>query len=486
MSSRRSRSGLQGVLSRIGVWNRSPRDPEGHSQLSSRDLGRLDRVFARLVEAPELSERRRLAAELVTLWAEDVPPARENLLRALADQSLPDADRRANLGALGSVSPDGRAADRQRLELLAEAQQALRMQADAVLDELSAAPGGVRFLIELRAAAAEVADRDPDPAAAALDLLVRSRLRVLMTPSLIQVRRLDWDTPASLLQRISVLEKVHPIESIEQLRDRLDTDRTAFALFHPGMDDEPLAFVWVAFTKGMPDSLGPITDPAAPTVDLGSADTAVFWSISSPQRGLAGLGLGNELIKAAVARLRTEQPNLDSYVTLSPVPSFAQHVLGSIDDAPPAAVAAPEGGEDTVAEAVPGEPPQGVLARLGMNRSADDVSRLLVDDVWMVSHEADELAEPMMRLAAEYLSTTDDSGRSPDPVANFHLGNGAQLARVCWGADRSPDGVARSLTLMVNYRYEPEQLSERARRYRIDGRVSLSDEVARLLDEASG
>ena len=454
---RRGRSGLQGVLDRLGAWNRSPRHPTERHELSTKDLGRLQRVFARLVDAPELSERRQIAAELVTMWAENVPSARTNLLTALSQQALPGAAQRTDLAALGSSTPTS--ADPQvRLDLLRDAQRATRMPVDPVLDELSAAPGGVRFLIELRAAALALAkgdaDEDGDPAAAALDACLLVRLQVVMTPSLIEMRRLDWDTPASLLQRVAALEKVHPIESIEQLRDRLDTDRAAFALFHPGMDNEPLAFVWVAFTRGVPDSLDPITDPAAPTVAIDKADTAVFWSISAPQAGLASLGMGNELIKAAVRELRASQPSLTTFVTLSPIPSLAAHVLATVADG------------DT----------------LGMGRSVDEVRRLLTDQVWLVSHEADELATPLLQLTARYLTDTGATGRSPDPVANFHLGNGARLMRLGWAANRSSQGLDQSLGIMANYLYEPHAISDRARQYRGQGVVSVGDEVARLFE----
>ena len=457
---RRGRSGLQGVLDRLGAWNRSPRNPAEHHELSTKDLGRLHRVFARLTDAPELSERRRIAAELVTMWAEDVPSARPNLLTALAQRALPGAAQRADLAALGSSTPTS--ADQQvLLDLLRDAQRAMRMPVDPILDELCAAPGGVRFLIELRAAALELATgeagAEADPPAAALEACLLARLRVLMTPSLIEMRRLDWETPASLLQRVAVLEKVHPIDSIDQLRDRLDEDRAAFALFHPGMDDEPLAFVWVAFTRGVPDSLDPITDPAAPSVPLEKADTAVFWSISASQTGLSSLGLGNELIKAAVRELRVSQPSLSTFVTLSPIPTLAAHVLETVADGD----------------------------ALGTNRSVDDVQRLLTDEVWLVSHEADELASPLLGLAARYLTDTGATGRSPDPVANFHLGNGARLMRLCWAANRSPQGLGQSIGIMANYLYEPQAVSDRARHYRGQGVVSVGDEVARLFEGSS-
>ena len=253
---------------------------------------------------------------------------------------------------------------------------------------------------------------------------------------------------------MAALEKVHPIDSIEQLRDRLDADRAAFALFHPGMDDEPLAFVWVAFTHGVPKTLGPIIDPAAPTVAIDKADTAVFWSISSSQAGLASLGMGNELIKGAVRELRSSQPSLTTFVTLSPIPTLTAHVL------------------KTVAEG----------NTLGMNRSVDEVRRLLTDEVWLVSHEADELAAPLLQLTARYLTDTEAGGRSPDPVANFHLGNGARLMRLCWAANRSSQGLDQSLGIMANYLYEPLAISDRARQYRGQGVVSVGDEVARLFE----
>nr|WP_287394403.1 malonyl-CoA decarboxylase family protein [Candidatus Microthrix sp.] len=213
-----------------------------------------------------------------------------------------------------------------------------------------------------------------------------ARLRVLMTPSLIEMRRLDWETPASLLQRVAVLEKVHPIESIEQLRDRLDEDRAAFALFHPGMDDEPLAFVWVAFTPWRPRLTRPDHRPGCAQRPAEKADTAVFWSISASQTGCPSLGLGNELIKAAVRA--------------ACVAALVEHLRHPVAD--------PNPGRSVLGTVADGD-------ALGTNRSVDDVQRLLTDEVWLVSHEADELASPLLGLAARYLTDTGATGRSPDP-----------------------------------------------------------------------
>ncbi|MEZ5383698.1 MAG: malonyl-CoA decarboxylase family protein [Microthrixaceae bacterium] len=478
MSSRRGRPGLQGVLDRIGVWNRSPRDPAEHPELSPKDLGRLDKVFARLTSEPELSARRRLAAELVTMWAEDLPDARANLVRALAERALPGPKQRRGLDALGGDTATGQTEQQRSLGLLRAALAAVRMPVDPLLDELSSPPGGVRFLIELRAAAAQLANDEPEDGnegAAALDALVEARLRVLMTPALLELRRLDWDTPASLLQRVAALEAVHPIESIVQLRDRLDEDRGAYALFHPGMEDEPLAFVWLAFTQGVPDNLGQITDPEASKVPPEKADTAVFWSISATQRGLAGLGIGNELIKRTVTELRQARPSIQRFVTLSPIPSLASAVLDAIK---------PAGAQRQGAATA--NPTGDVLTLLGMGRPSEDVKRLLTDDVWLVSHEADELRTPLLRLAARHLTGVSDDGRSPDPVANFHLQNGAQLWRLNWAANRSTSGLAQSFGIMANYRYDPEALTRRARHYRDSGEIDLGDDVLRLLDEATG
>ena len=233
---------------------------------------------------------------------------------------------------------------------------------------------------------------------------------------------------------------MHTIDSWADLKNRLDSDRRCYAFFHPAMPDEPLVFVEIALTDGTPCVLAPLLDAHAPDLDPDHADTAVFYSISNCQPGLAGVNLGTALIEQVVEQLRRDLPQLQHFVTLSPIPGLPRR--GSRRPC-----------SRTISATTSGRcsrPPPSACS-LGSR---------------MTSWDADEAIEPaLVALCARYLTTIRD-GRALDPVANFHLANGAKIARINWLADPSPTGRERSAGLMVNYLYEPDHIARARRRVR--------------------
>ena len=241
------------------------------------------------------------------------------------------------------------------------------------------------------------------------------------------VRRLELEPAGGLAHRLAALEPVNPVHGEADLRDRFDVDRRVFVLEHPALVDRPMNVVWVALRRGLPDGLADVLDPALPPDDPRAADTAVFYSIWNAEPGLAGLGRGLDLLEGALGQLASELPGLSTFVTLSPIPGFrrwaATHEVGLDDRCP---------------------------------------------------------AEDLRRACALYLTGLGANGRLLDPVARFHMGNGARLLRVRAGADTSPRGRERAWGLMANYRYGPEDRAAN-REALAAGSPAIGDDVAGLL-----
>jgi malonyl-CoA decarboxylase len=314
--------------------------------------------------------------------------------------------------------------------------------------------GGVKLLVDLRADLLRFTGEDLE--LAQVDEELYSHLMTLFDVGLLTLHRITWDSPASLLERLIAYEAVHAIDSWTDLKNRLDSDRRCYAFFHPAMPAEPLVFVEVALTSGIADDLPKLLDQTAPDLDPERADTAVFYSISSCQPGLAGVNLGNALIKEVVEQLTADLPHLHRFVTLSPIPGFRRWLDAELS-------------RDTLSdrerELLPAEPAR-VRARLA-------------DEDW----DADEAIRPaLLALCARYLTMRVD-GRAGDPVANFHFANGASLERLNWLADPSPSGRAGSAGLMANYFYEPDKIAERAEQYARDGEIAYSGAIRELIAE---
>lgn len=317
-----------------------------------------------------------------------------------------DPDREALAGAARDWLDRNDAVSLEALTRLAEPPR------QELLRRLNMAPGGTAQLVAMRADLLRLVGRDPDHARVDFDF--RHLLRSWFNRGFLHLVRIDWHSPALLLEKLIEYEAVHEIRDFRDLQRRvLPVDRRCYAYMHPAMPDEPLIFVEVALTEGLPDSVQALIDDSRQPLVPDRADTAVFYSISNCQAGLAGISFGNLLIKNVVAELSRELPNLATFATLSPIPGLRAW----LDERAAA-------GEETV-------------------------QRLLADP---------QPAALMAQTARYLLRARDHKGRPRDPVARFHLGNGAEAHRIIPGADTSPRGQRQSLGMMVNYLYDRRRI----------------------------
>ena len=319
---------------------------------------------------------------------------------------------------------------------------------------LAALPHGVKFVVDMRADLRDC--RNANPELEHLEKSFRDVLADWFDVGFIELRELTWtDTPAEVLERLIEYEAVHEISSWDDLRNRLGPDRKLFAFFHPRMPAEPLIFVEVALVSGPATNLDVILDVAAPDADPSAADTAVFYSISNCQPGLAGISFGNTLIKQVVGELQRMLPNITAFETLSPVPGFRDWLLVHV-----------ERGDYAVIGPLTAE-----LGGSGALRQMIDEPGLALSD--------DRAPEPLMRACARYLVHQWESGQLLDRVARFHLANGARIERINWAANTRPAGLNRSFGMMVNYRYSLDHIEQN--QTELDqGAAAASAEVAKL------
>ncbi|HEX5615043.1 MAG TPA: malonyl-CoA decarboxylase family protein [Acidimicrobiia bacterium] len=424
--------------------------------LPDRDAERLRARIAELLARRDTASQRVEAASVAATYLSLSDTGRRRFLTMVgrefaAPRDTVDAAVRAVTDASGAAAR--RAAERDLRDALTPASARL-------LHLFTGLGSGVKFLVDLRADLLRLGT--DDPGRADLDHELKAHLTTLFDVGLLELRRITWDAPASLLEKLIDYEAVHAIESWADLENRLDSDRRCFAFFHPSMPNEPIVFVEVALTRGIVGELPVLLDEEAPDLDVAHADTAIFYSISSCQPGLAGVNLGNALIKQVVERLATELPGVRTYATLSPVPAFADWCTTRL-------------GDDDL---TPGE-----RALLPPGATAAEVGATLRDPDWPNDRTRALALRPLvLALAARLLTTTRDA-RVQDPVANFHLANGASVDRLNWMADPSPTGLARSAGVMATYRYEPEHLSARAEAYIADGAVAAGDAVRALLPD---
>jgi malonyl-CoA decarboxylase len=335
-----------------------------------------------------------------------------------------------------------------------------------LLTQFNALPEGVKFLVDLRADL--LALRSEDPYLRGLDDDLRELLLSWFDTGFLDLRAIDWHSPAALLEKLVAYEAVHQITSWQDLRNRLDSDRRCYALFHPRMPDEPLAFVEVALVRGMASSIQELLDEAAPRMDPDEANAAIFYSISNTQKGLKQISFGDYLIKRVVQTLSREFPKIKTFATLSPLPGFRAW----LDSQPESDVAQVFGPEDLVA-----------LPALTQGRSVKQIiGELLGGTSWPRDKSvAEALRRPIMVLAARYLTSKREDGQPLDAVARFHLRNGARLERLNWLGDTSANGMALAAGLMVNYRYIVDEIESNHEAYMKDGQMALGQDVRGLL-----
>lgn len=388
---------------------------------------------------------------------------RRNFLRLMAMEF--DLDQNLVQEALDQLrtapDPDSR---RRARKALRQATESPRVR---ILTRFNALPQGVKFLVDLRADLLPLARKDP--VLASLDDDLKDLLVSWFDVDFLELRRISWQTASgALLEKFMAYEAVHPVESWEDLKNRLDYDRRYFAFFHPRMPQEPLIFVEVALVQGLAGNIQTLLDPKAPQMDPQEADTAIFYSISSAQKGLAGVSFGGFLIKRVVDQLAREFPDLKAFSTLSPLPGFLPWLLDRLAQ------------DDSIL--LPGEEKQ----LQGLSGSAHPgawLSRILGSGEWVGAEALEGLLRPLLlRLCARYLLQEKRGDRvAVDPVAHFHLSNGARVERLNWMADGSNKGLGQSAGIMANYLYDIRRIEENHEAYRGQGRVAASAGVRRLL-----
>ena len=367
-------------------------------------------------------------------------------------------------------------------ERATEVSEAAEPTRQELLRRMNMSPGGTASLVAMR--------RDllghlrDDPSLKPLDYDLRHLLGSWFNRGFLELRRIDWQTPAAVLDKIIAYEAVHEIQGWEDLRRRLAADRRCFGFFHPALPGEPLIFVEVALTQGLAASVQPLLaregDEAAERARERAADTAIFYSISNCQDGLRGISFGNFLIKQVVEELKAELPGLLRFSTLSPVPGFRRWLERRLM----AEDAANMLREDEMADLR-----LAAAERIEEGDPAALLRGLLGTERWWENQQvADALRLPLTRLCATYLTTPVESrgarGKAPaDPVARFHLGNGARLERVNWLGNTAPRGIEESYGIMVNYLYDPDQI-EASHEAFVRGRVVRSATVDALVGAA--
>ncbi len=319
-----------------------------------------------------------------------------------------------------------------------------------LLRRLNHVPGATATLVAMRQDLLELVREQPTLGRADLDFA--HLLTSWFNRGFLVLRPISWETPANILAKIIQYEAVHAINDWDDLRRRLQPgDRRCFAFFHPSMPDEPLVFVEVALCKGIPSSVQEVLRDQRAPLQVEEVDTAVFYSISNCQKGLKGISFGNSLIKQVVTDLALEMANLKTFVTLSPIPGLARWLQ--------------EPGNEALKEKA-----EALLSDAEGDGSEDGSL-----------DERSQGAEAFAALAARYLTLARrEDGLPHDPVARFHLGNGASVYNVHANADTSDKGRSQSFGTMVNYLYDPSKVEQQHEELAREGTIHTSNIVRKL------
>jgi len=416
----------------------------------------------------EVSARMR-AATLGRTYLDLNSDGRRRFLEVLARDF--DVDRaQVDKAAAALQEPDLDLAERIRAEQ--KLQRILEPPRLKLLMQFNGLPEGIRFLVDLRSELIHL--RQQDPALAALEGDLKGLLMSWFDVGFLELQRITWDSPASLLEKLIAYEAVHAIRSWEDLKNRLGSDRRCFGFFHPRMPNEPLIFVQVALVAGMSGNVQALLDESAPPQDPAAADTAIFYSISNAQPGLAGISFGDFLIKRVVDVLAAEFRNLKTFATLSPIPGFRAW-LDSYLAQQDAATIETEWFMSAERKA---------LGTLPLDSTQPDpIHALLAQPDWHLKPEYERLLKaPLTRLCAHYLAEEKkNNGMARNRVAHFHLSNGARIERLNWLANTSTAGLAESAGMMVNYLYKLDDIEANHEAYKGEGQVKTSSSIRALL-----
>jgi len=407
---------------------------------------------------PQVSEVEggRRAKGVAGWYAKATAEQRRDSWLLMSEQFAPDPKKiqamRAQYEAAQGTAEEGQAEIRLR--------RAFVSPRTRLLQRFAVFPEGMRFLVDLRAEL--LPQLKSDRRLLALDAELENLFSTWFDVAFLELRRISWDSPASLIEKLIKYEAVHDIRSWADVKNRLDSDRRCYGFFHPRLDSEPLIFVEVALMDEIASCITPLLDEAAAPSDLGKATTAIFYSISNTQPGLRGVSFGDSLIKRVVETLKSEFPKLKTFATLSPIlglrswlTKHAAEMLERVDPKPRAELARVLGAEPT---------PERLLAAFERPLELETKSpvRLM-----------------LLRCAAQYLGREKQDGKPLDSVARFHLGNGARIERLNWAGDPSAKGLQRAYGLMVNYLYDLKRL-DKHRTWLAQGQIPVSRAIEDL------
>ena len=361
--------------------------------------------------------------------------------RTLFFEALGDAFDADPEGIIAAANAYKTNRSNEQLATLGKAIEAPRVK---LFRRMNMAPDATSVLVKMRGALLQLLPDRPELKRVDTDL--KHQFVSWFNRGFLELRVVDWNSPAAVLERIIQYESVHAIQGWEDLRSRLRENRMCFAFFHPAMPDDPLVFVEVALTSGIPSAIAPLIDKTSEPTDQKDLDTVVFYSISNCHPGLAGVSFGNFLIKQVVEEVGKRYPKAKRYVTLSPVPGFCKW--------------------------------------LAAENSASDLDIHELRSLAKVhgTDTTDPRWEAALGLCARYLVRERSQDLALDPVARFHLGNGASLQAIHWAADLSDKGLQQSAGMMVNYLYDLDSIEENHDAYFDQGEVAVSRTVARLLN----
>lgn len=441
-------------------WLRSRSSSATPATLSSGQLNLVRRTLRECLDGigGEASARKRVAL-LAEIYAHANDDGRREYLKLLASEFSPDDEHIAAVirDYLQAKGPDRRKIQR-------ELRHALNSPRVTIFKQFNLLPDGVKFLVSMRTDVSRFvrATRELE----VIDEELYGLLASWFDVGNLELRRITWSSPAALLEKLIAYEAVHEIRSWSDLRHRLDSDRRCYAFFHPRMPDEPLVFVEIALVKDMAASVQVLLDESAPVGDPREATAAIFYSISSTQNGLRGVSFGGFLIKRVVEQLLADFPRLNTFATLSPIPGFRRWLDARLNAKDPILFQGFEAKE---------------LVKLGSNDRHAALAAALEKD-FSQDPAAAELLEPILvPLCARYLAVEQEENRPLDPVARFHLGNGAQLERINWLADTSSRGIKQSASLMVNYLYRLSDIEDNHEAYEREGKIATSRSVRKLI-----
>ncbi len=388
-----------------------------------------------------------LAEEVLEAYGQLSTEGRRDFLLQLAHDFGPD--RAALDKAIEIYRKDTSDVNALRLHEAAEPRR------QELIRRLNQAPGGTAALVHMREDLFRHERERPE--LKALDADFRHLFSSWFNRGFLVLRKIDWNTPANILEKIIRYEAVHAIQNWDDLRRRIEpSDRRCFAFFHPRLGDEPLIFVEVALTQEIPEAIAPLLASEQRTIKGTAATTAVFYSISNCQSGLRGISFGNFLIKQVVEELRREWPKLSTFVTLSPVPDFVRWLDGELA---------------SEASLVPADLRDALNDLKGGSQAPPP----------------EHLRKPLVAAAALYFTQAKTSGQQPrDSVARFHLGNGARLERINWHGDVSKKGLTQAYGLMVNYLYELDDIEANHEAFADRGEIVTSSDVRQLLKRKGG